>query len=84
MWRSQTRCSLYGVVSLGKELQSVSAVLRLWMVPRTQGNGSHPAAMHWRGKLCWWTSAESSTLEVKTGLQKIKKSIEDVLCALQC
>jgi len=26
----------------------------------------------------------SSMLEVKTGLQKIKKSIEDVLCALQC
>lgn len=67
-----------------KELQSVSAVPQLWMVPRTQGNVNHLAAMHWRGELCWWTSADSSTLEVKTGLQKIKKSIEDVLCALQC
>lgn len=84
MHRSKKECSLYGVVHLEKELQSVSAVPQLWMVPCTQGNVIHPAAMHWSDKLCLWTCADSSTLEMKTGLQKIKKSIEDVLCALQC
>lgn len=37
-----------------------------------------------RQAVWWWTNVDSPTLEVRTSLLKIKKSVEDVLCALWC